>query len=30
MFENLDNGWIKDFEKTFKLYEDFYKDDDKI
>jgi hypothetical protein len=27
MFENLDNGWIKDFEKTFKLYEDFYKDD---
>ena len=27
MFENLDNEWIKDFEKTFKLYEDFYKDD---
>ena len=27
MFEKLDNGWIKDFEKTFKLYEDFYKDD---
>uniref|UniRef100_A0A6C0IJG5 Uncharacterized protein n=1 Tax=viral metagenome TaxID=1070528 RepID=A0A6C0IJG5_9ZZZZ len=27
MIENLDNDWIKDFEKTFKLYEDFYKDD---
>jgi len=27
MVENLDNDWIKDFEKTFKLYEDFYKDD---
>ena len=27
MVENLDNEWIKDFEKTFKLYEDFYKDD---
>jgi hypothetical protein len=27
MFENLNNDWIKDFEKTFKLYEDFYKDD---
>ena len=26
MVENLDNDWIKDFEKTFKLYEDFYKD----
>lgn len=24
---NLDDEWINDFEKTDKLYEDFYKDD---
>ena len=27
MFENLDNEWIKNFEESFKLYEDYYKDD---
>ena len=27
MFENLDNEWITKFEETFKLYENYYKDD---
>lgn len=26
-YNNLDDEWINDFEKTDKLYEDFYKDD---
>jgi hypothetical protein len=26
-YNNLDDGWINEFEKTDKLYEDFYKDD---
>lgn len=26
-YENLDDDWINNFEKTDKLYEDFYKDD---
>lgn len=25
--EKLDNNWINNFEKTYKLYEDYYKDD---
>jgi hypothetical protein len=26
-YNNLDDGWIRDFEKIDKLYKDFYKDD---
>jgi hypothetical protein len=26
-YNNLDDGWINDFENTDKLYQDFYKDD---
>ena len=26
-YEKLDDDWINNFEKTDKLYEDFYKDD---
>ena len=26
-YNNLDDEWINDFERTDKLYEDFYKDD---
>jgi hypothetical protein len=27
VFQNLNDEWIKNFEKTDKLYQDFYKDD---
>ena len=26
-YNNLDDEWINEFEKTDKLYQDFYKDD---